>query len=142
MWIIMLGWRREWQPTPVILPGESHGQRSLAGYKSIGLQRVEYTWSDLTMMVEYCKGLFWESNECYISVRCGLGVKFSFIENLLVVTFSVFVWKYIYFTSIFERQFPCKIIWLSTQFTLKVNYTVIGFHLLLRSVFCLVVILF
>ena len=24
-------WRREWQPTPVFLPGESHGQRSLAG---------------------------------------------------------------------------------------------------------------
>jgi len=24
--------RREWQPTPVFLPGESHGQRSLAGY--------------------------------------------------------------------------------------------------------------
>ena len=25
-------WRRAWQPTPVFLPGEFHGQRSLAGY--------------------------------------------------------------------------------------------------------------
>ena len=25
-------WRRKWQPTPVFLPGESHGQRSLVGY--------------------------------------------------------------------------------------------------------------
>ena len=25
-------WRRKWQPTPVFLPGRSHGQRSLAGY--------------------------------------------------------------------------------------------------------------
>ena len=25
-------WRRALQPTPVFLPGESHGQRSLAGY--------------------------------------------------------------------------------------------------------------
>ena len=25
-------WRREWQPLPVFLPGESHGQRSLMGY--------------------------------------------------------------------------------------------------------------
>ena len=25
-------WRREWQPTPVFLPGESHGWRSLVGY--------------------------------------------------------------------------------------------------------------
>ena len=24
-------WRRKWQPTPVFLPGESHGQRSLVG---------------------------------------------------------------------------------------------------------------
>ena len=25
-------WRREWLPTPVFLPGEFHGQRSLEGY--------------------------------------------------------------------------------------------------------------
>ena len=25
-------WRRKWQPTPAFLPGESHGQRGLAGY--------------------------------------------------------------------------------------------------------------
>ena len=25
-------WRRKWQPTPVFLPRETHGQRSLAGY--------------------------------------------------------------------------------------------------------------
>ena len=25
-------WRRKWQPTPLFLPGKSHGQRSLAGY--------------------------------------------------------------------------------------------------------------
>ena len=28
--------RREWQPTPVFFPGESYGQRSLAGYSSWG----------------------------------------------------------------------------------------------------------
>ena len=27
---------KEWQPTPVFLPGESHGQRSLAGYSPWG----------------------------------------------------------------------------------------------------------
>ena len=36
-------WRRAWQPTPVSLPGESHGQRSLAGY-SPGGHRVSYSW--------------------------------------------------------------------------------------------------
>ena len=29
-------WRREWQPTLVFLAGEFHGQKSLAGYSSLG----------------------------------------------------------------------------------------------------------
>ena len=29
-------WRKAWQPTPVFLPGESHGQRSLADYSPYG----------------------------------------------------------------------------------------------------------
>ena len=31
-WVGKIPWRREWQPTPVFLPGESHGHRSLEGY--------------------------------------------------------------------------------------------------------------
>ena len=31
-WVRRTPWRRKWQPAPVILPGESHGPRSLAGY--------------------------------------------------------------------------------------------------------------
>ena len=31
-WVRKILWRRKWQPTPVFLPGKSHGQRSLAGY--------------------------------------------------------------------------------------------------------------
>ena len=31
-WVGKIPWRRALQPTPVFLPGESHGQRSLAGY--------------------------------------------------------------------------------------------------------------
>jgi len=33
-------WRRAWQPTPVFLPGESHGQRSLVGYSPWGGKRI------------------------------------------------------------------------------------------------------
>ena len=36
-------WRRKWQPTPVFLPGESHGQRSLVGCSPWG-----HTESDTT----------------------------------------------------------------------------------------------
>ena len=31
-WVRKILWRRAWQPTPVFLPGESLGQKSLAGY--------------------------------------------------------------------------------------------------------------
>ena len=31
IWVGKIPWRRAWQPTPVLLPGESHGQRSLVG---------------------------------------------------------------------------------------------------------------
>ena len=34
-WIGKIPWRREWQPTPVFLPGEPHGQRSLAGIATL-----------------------------------------------------------------------------------------------------------
>ena len=31
-WLGEIPWRRKWQSTPVLLPGKSHGQRSLVGY--------------------------------------------------------------------------------------------------------------
>ena len=33
-WVGTIPWRRTWQPTPVFLPGESHGWNSLGGYNS------------------------------------------------------------------------------------------------------------
>ena len=36
-------WRRAWQPTVVFLPGESHGQRSLAGYQPWDRKELDMT---------------------------------------------------------------------------------------------------
>ena len=38
-------WGRAWQPTPVFLPGESHGQRSLAAYIPWGRKRFRHDWA-------------------------------------------------------------------------------------------------
>ena len=38
-----LPWRREWQPAPVFLPGESHGQRNLVGYCPTGCKESNTT---------------------------------------------------------------------------------------------------
>ena len=42
-WVGKIPWRRKWQPTPVFLPGESHGQRSLAGYSPRGHKESDTT---------------------------------------------------------------------------------------------------
>ena len=46
-WIGKIPWRSKQQPTPVFLPGESHGQRNLVGYSPQGLKEsdtTEATW--------------------------------------------------------------------------------------------------
>ena len=43
---VYIYWRRKWQPTPIFLPGESQGQRSLVGCCLWG-RRVRHDWSDL-----------------------------------------------------------------------------------------------
>ena len=42
-WVWKIPWRRKWQPTPVFLPGESHGQRSLVGYSPWGCEELDTT---------------------------------------------------------------------------------------------------
>ena len=54
-WVGKIPWRRKWQPTPIFLPGESHGQKSLAGY-SLGsckdLDTIEQLTLSLSMSIE------------------------------------------------------------------------------------------
>ena len=52
-WVEKIPWRSAWQPTPVFLPGKSHGHRNLASYSPMGLQRVGYSIS----------GLYWTHRE-------------------------------------------------------------------------------
>ena len=42
-WVGKNLWRRKWQPTPVLLPGKSHGQRTLVGYSLWGGKESDMT---------------------------------------------------------------------------------------------------
>ena len=52
-------WRRKWQPTPVFLPGKSHGWRNLAGYSPWGrkesdtTEQLHFTMQVLTPAILY-----------------------------------------------------------------------------------------
>ena len=49
-WVGKIPWRRAWQPTPVLLPGESHGQRRLEGYSPWGHQELDtIEWLSLSL---------------------------------------------------------------------------------------------
>ena len=45
-------WRRAWLPTPVFLPGKSHGQRSLVGYSPWG-HRIRHNWMTSTFTFQH-----------------------------------------------------------------------------------------
>ena len=54
-WVGKIPWRREWQLIPVFLPGEFHGQRSLAGYSPWGQKRVGH---DLVAKQQATRNMF------------------------------------------------------------------------------------
>ena len=59
-WVGKILWRREWQPTPVLLPGKSHGQRSLVGYSPWGRKESDMTerlhFTFIVSLMWYLKG--------------------------------------------------------------------------------------
>ena len=80
-WVGKILWRREWQPTPVFLPGVSHGQRSLAGLQSIRFQESDtieltqhaYMREDnvLSGLIQISLTYVYSSQVMYITVNCG-----------------------------------------------------------------------
>ena len=64
-WVVKILWRRERQPTPVFLPGESHGQRSLVGYSPWCHKESDMTvWLTLTKVLTQ----YLAHNKCPLNV--------------------------------------------------------------------------
>ena len=84
-WVRFLGWgdpwRRKWQPTPVFLPGESHGQRSLAGYSPYRGHKSQTWLSDYTTTTT--KKTFDKSRCFHSSWLCIRGMKGRVVINYL-----------------------------------------------------------
>ena len=87
-------WRREWLPTPVFLPGESHGQRSLAGYSPSGHKESDTT-EQLTLSV--WRQCTWSADT--VSVR-GFALEHNFpslnfhaLEKAMATHSSVLAWR-------------------------------------------------
>ena len=66
-WVGKIPWSRKWQPTPAFLPGEFHGQRSLAGYSCwTQLSTQACTWQSLgqsmSLQMELFSSFIWLTN--------------------------------------------------------------------------------
>ena len=61
-WVGKIPWRRKWQSTPALLPGKSHGWRSLIGYSPRGRKESDTTeWlHSLTTFFENLATLSWK----------------------------------------------------------------------------------
>ena len=53
-WVMKIPWRRQWQPTPVFLPGEFHRQRSLAGHSPWGCKELNETKQQQQWVITTC----------------------------------------------------------------------------------------
>ena len=66
-WVRKIPWRREWLPTPVFLPGESHGQRSVEGYSPPGHKKSDTTeW--LALSHALCTNVALLTTHCEVKV--------------------------------------------------------------------------
>ena len=74
-------WRRKWQSTPVFLPREFHGQRSLMGYSPLGRKEL-----DTTERLHYTNGGFLPRDFIKLTVShvffCPRRYSIQFFKNL------------------------------------------------------------
>ena len=72
-------WWRKWQPTPVFLPGESHGERSLVGYcpwgrKELNMtERLHFTWAFFALPffgIQMKTDFFQSCGHCWVFQIC------------------------------------------------------------------------
>ena len=81
-WVRKIPWRTEWQPTPIFLPGEFHGQRNLVGYRLWGrkesdtTERLTLTYPRLSLTISdppFGTVLVqWGNSQCGSSLKRGL----------------------------------------------------------------------
>ena len=83
-WVRKIPWRRKWQPTPIFLPGEFCGQRSLVGYSPWGCKQSDTTeWLTLATILRVIL-IVYEYNSskksCHSVIDCHLLLGLSWVQ--------------------------------------------------------------
>ena len=106
-WVGKIPWRRKWQPTPVLLPGKSHGQRSLVGYSPWG-RRVGHNWATpspplgtyiLDCLMFFHRSLILFIFQGFIFLFVFLDIFCFYVFKFTNVLWCLISWSYIFFIS-------------------------------------------
>ena len=81
-WAGKIPWRRKWQPTPLFLPGKSHGQRSLVGCSPWGHKELGTTeWLTLSTLCKLKRCLFCKNAILITVCSCSKNISLIFEIN-------------------------------------------------------------
>ena len=105
-WVGKIPWRRKWQPTPIPLPGKSHGWRILVGYNPWGRKESDTT-----------ERLNWTDNEWWWASFQVLAISMSSLEKCLFSSLAHFLLDRLFFWNwaigvacIFLRLVVCQLL--------------------------------
>ena len=59
-WVGKIPWSRKWQPTPIFLPGKSHGQKNLADYRLWGHKELDTTPARQCLLIHLYQRLIFD----------------------------------------------------------------------------------
>ena len=108
-WVRKIPWRRAWLPTPVFLPGEFQGQRSLVGYSPWGCKESEMTkWLTLSLFIPKIVRFF----PSYLPGILYLGIIHSeliFVESVKSVSRVFFFFFFPETVQLFQRYLLKKL---------------------------------
>ena len=97
MWIQSLGqkipWRRKWQPTQVVLSGDSHGQRSLVGYSPWAAKSDSSDWATKKQVIYDFWWYRFSNSFAYWVSFLGLPYKYSKLSGLNNRTIASRFWR-------------------------------------------------
>ena len=82
-------WSRRWQSAPVFLPRESHGQKSLVGYRPWGHKESDITEQLILSLSQECARRFWKISQLFFkTIHIGLLLVFLFYKWILKTILS------------------------------------------------------
>ena len=102
----LVWWRRKWQPTPVFLPGESHGQRSLVGYSPWGHKE-----SDMTERLHFLSYLVWVPGIILSNLermQSVWEVVSRFANTILLYRQELSIFRFWYLRGSWNQPVPCR----------------------------------